>query len=256
MKPSRLALLALLLVSPFIVSASTPVTYDAAEAFSLASNPNNEWQYGTTGTTLGGAFAPFANVATSTFQNVNVGSWYGDESMFGDLFPLIGKNVSNVTQTVSTGDIVLGPLELFAHPGPSGTFSVLRFTAPSPGSYVVDGSFEGRDQRGVTTDVHIVVNGTAIFSGNVVGFGPSSEKSLSTVVLLQTADTVDFVVGVGANGNFENDSTSISATVTLDAVGSTPTTRDQCKMNGWRNFSSPRVFKNQGDCIQFVNTGK
>jgi len=35
-----------------------------------------------------------------------------------------------------------------------------------------------------------------------------------------------------------------------------PTTKDQCKNNGWRTFNYPRQFKNQGDCIQFVNTGK
>jgi hypothetical protein len=33
-----------------------------------------------------------------------------------------------------------------------------------------------------------------------------------------------------------------------------PTNKDQCKGNGWLNWK-PR-FKNQGDCIQFVNTGK
>ena len=32
-----------------------------------------------------------------------------------------------------------------------------------------------------------------------------------------------------------------------------PTTKDQCNNGGWRDFSQ---FKNQGDCIQFVNTGK
>jgi N-acetylneuraminic acid mutarotase len=33
-----------------------------------------------------------------------------------------------------------------------------------------------------------------------------------------------------------------------------PTNKDQCKNNGWMSWS-PR-FKNQGDCIQYVNTGK
>jgi hypothetical protein len=33
-----------------------------------------------------------------------------------------------------------------------------------------------------------------------------------------------------------------------------PTAKDQCKNGGWQNWS-PR-FKNQGDCIQYVNTGK
>ena len=38
--------------------------------------------------------------------------------------------------------------------------------------------------------------------------------------------------------------------------GSTPTNKDQCKNGGWMTFDSPRTFINQGDCIQFVNTGK
>ncbi len=35
-----------------------------------------------------------------------------------------------------------------------------------------------------------------------------------------------------------------------------PTNKDQCKDDGWKSFNVPRKFKSQGDCIQFVNTGK
>jgi Tol biopolymer transport system component len=34
-----------------------------------------------------------------------------------------------------------------------------------------------------------------------------------------------------------------------------PTTKEQCK-NSWMRFNFPRQFKNQGDCIKFLNTGK
>ena len=37
--------------------------------------------------------------------------------------------------------------------------------------------------------------------------------------------------------------------------GTAPTNADQCKKGGWQTFDSP-AFKNQGDCIQFFNTGK
>ena len=37
--------------------------------------------------------------------------------------------------------------------------------------------------------------------------------------------------------------------------GTAPTNADQCKKGGWQTFDSPS-FKNQGDCIQFFNTGK
>jgi hypothetical protein len=39
------------------------------------------------------------------------------------------------------------------------------------------------------------------------------------------------------------------------AVLERPTNKDQCKNNGWQTFTNP-TFKNQGDCIQFVNAGK
>jgi hypothetical protein len=35
-----------------------------------------------------------------------------------------------------------------------------------------------------------------------------------------------------------------------------PVTADECKKGGWKTFTFLRTFKNQGDCIQFVNTGK
>jgi hypothetical protein len=35
-----------------------------------------------------------------------------------------------------------------------------------------------------------------------------------------------------------------------------PTTKEQCKNGGWATFTVPRRFKNQGDCIKYVNTGK
>jgi hypothetical protein len=36
---------------------------------------------------------------------------------------------------------------------------------------------------------------------------------------------------------------------------SMPTTKEQCKEGGWQNFIFPRTFRNQGDCISFVNRG-
>jgi len=35
-----------------------------------------------------------------------------------------------------------------------------------------------------------------------------------------------------------------------------PASRDECKDGGWAKFDFPRTFKNQGDCIQYYNTGK
>jgi hypothetical protein len=35
-----------------------------------------------------------------------------------------------------------------------------------------------------------------------------------------------------------------------------PVTVDQCKDGAWRTFDFPRAFKNQGDYVSFVNTGR
>lgn len=34
-----------------------------------------------------------------------------------------------------------------------------------------------------------------------------------------------------------------------------PTSKDECKDGGWASFDFPRTFTNQGDCVQFVETG-
>lgn len=41
-----------------------------------------------------------------------------------------------------------------------------------------------------------------------------------------------------------------------DSAQGPPVDKEQCKNGGWALFTFPKKFKNQGDCIQFVNTGK
>src|SRR5262249_9423911 len=38
---------------------------------------------------------------------------------------------------------------------------------------------------------------------------------------------------------------------TITVVANTPTDKDQCKNGGWQSFTNP-TFKNQGDCVSFV----
>jgi hypothetical protein len=45
-------------------------------------------------------------------------------------------------------------------------------------------------------------------------------------------------------------------TVGVPTSAGAPTNKEQCMKGGWAKFTTPRTFKNQGDCIQFVNTGK
>jgi len=67
-------------------------------------------------------------------------------------------------------------------------------------------------------------------------------------------DVCDVDSTPGADVDVDED--GIIDSSTCDTVIGPPTRKDQCKNGGWMNFNSPRRFKNQGDCIQFVNTGK
>ncbi len=45
-----------------------------------------------------------------------------------------------------------------------------------------------------------------------------------------------------------------TASMNLRSAGlGPPSDKDQCKKGGWRGFTIPRKFKNQGDCVSFVN---
>lgn len=61
----------------------------------------------------------------------------------------------------------------------------------------------------------------------------------------------------GFNGNV--DKATINGTTYDFERFSAPANKDQCKDGGWATFNPNRpagAFKNQGDCVQYVNTGK
>jgi hypothetical protein len=70
-----------------------------------------------------------------------------------------------------------------------------------------------------------------------------------------------FNIGSGWTGQFSGNVDALEVGVAGNTTiydfepALTPTGKDQCKNGGWQQFNSP-TFKNQGDCIQFVNTGK
>ena len=68
--------------------------------------------------------------------------------------------------------------------------------------------------------------------------------------------------GAGGVGSFRLDPgagcwTGFKPSIKINA-GNPPANANQCKNNGWQTFTRAdgSTFKNQGDCIQYVNTGK
>jgi hypothetical protein len=93
-------------------------------------------------------------------------------------------------------------------------------------------------------------NGGATFTQALLPGSPAIDAGNSTL----TTDQRGFLRPVDLS-NYPNagNGSDIGA---FEAQNPAPTTKEQCKNGGWMTFTSPRAFKNQGDCIQFVNTGK
>ena len=76
-----------------------------------------------------------------------------------------------------------------------------------------------------------------------------TEPSSGSILRVDPATGVKQVISSG--GLFQ---TPTFLEIVESAFG--PRTADDCKAGGWQRFKLPRTFKNQGDCIQFVTTGK
>ncbi|RIK45525.1 MAG: hypothetical protein DCC58_06170 [Chloroflexi bacterium] len=71
-----------------------------------------------------------------------------------------------------------------------------------------------------------------------------------------------FNVGSGWTGQFSGNADALTVGVSgnstvydFEPLIGPPTNKDECKNGGWMIFNNP-TFKNQGQCIQYVNTGK
>jgi hypothetical protein len=192
-------------------AAAQVTSWDAAGDFSAVSNPNGPWSYGWSAT-RGSGF----NLDTLTTNIIGVDAWnYSSTQVEPDVFH---NGTSTIIAPAGTNPIPAGGLAF--HPGPSGQNAIVRWTAPSTGSYTVAATFTGRDNaRGTTTDVAVLSNGVTIWSGEVDGY-LAMQSYPASVLTLNAGETIDFTVGFGTDGNYSYDSTGLSANISL--IDTTP----------------------------------
>jgi hypothetical protein len=197
----------LVLVAVFIQHVTAQV-FDASAQFSPTSNPNAFWRYGFEAT-LGSGFTLY-DTAGQPFSAIDTWSSAG----LGDN-PQINHNNTNSTFFASDPNLLIewGPNELSLHPGSAGQYSVLRFEAPGAGIYQLNVVFQGIDQTGASTDVHVLKDNVSLFDQQVTGFHVPT--SFATALNLAQNDTIDFAVGFGANGTYFDDSTGTHAVITV-----------------------------------------
>lgn len=201
-KTARLALTACGLALASLTSASAaPMTWDAAKDFSM-SQVGGAWAYGTTGTSLDGAFNAFTQSASIP----------GYEYWSGASYAQIGKAGSS---GFASGTVTVPAGSLNVSPGSSGEYAVLRFTAQSAGAYSINAAFWGDDFAGpTTTDVHVRTNGGDLFAGDIASYGQANGLSWSGPITLEAGQTIDFAVGYGANKTYNYDNTGLNVSIT------------------------------------------
>lgn len=184
---------------------------EAVASFNLVSNPNGNWSYGYTSKDDTSNFVLFREpVHNNHFYAPEVPSdlWRRPE----EWQPSILRNTSPMTVVIQDG-VVVPPHMFEMHPGPNGERSVLRWTAPVDGHFLVQGQFRGINTNGdTTTDVLVVFNGKEIhFSDNVTEY--NLERPFEVTVKALAGETVDLSVGYGSNEAYECDSTGVSVLV-------------------------------------------
>jgi hypothetical protein len=173
-----------------------------------AANPSLPWSYGWK-STLTGTF----NLGVPYNPSADFSGWSAATG-----YPLVFHNVHAVTLPGSGLQATVPPHALGLHPGPSGEYAVLRFTAPACGVYRVSGQFYALDANGdgTTTDVWILPNNstTGAFSGNVNYYAMLKVSSFTSIVFhLTKGSTLDFEVGFGSDNNYYFDSTGLNAVI-------------------------------------------
>jgi hypothetical protein len=210
------------------VDAAAPVGCDDVSHVSpTGANPYGPWSYGTSaslGVAFTGytAFYPDIDVASQALADGGVYAW--TSGVVGvELNPGVYYNENGAVY--QENGIQASPRQLWVHPGPTGQYTIVRWTAHAAGTFTVQATFTGVAVTGgssiTTTDVHVQHDATDLPGGtgyiNVNGGGNTFSLPLAHVTVA-AGDTIDFSVGSGNNG-FLSDSTALAATICAPAAG-------------------------------------
>lgn len=197
------------------------LVFDLSRDFSLQSNPNGPWSYGYSAT-LGG---PFQLFTTSKYNFDDRGTPVEVWAISVFTVPAVLRNATTNIVTSDGGQGMYPPGTVWFYPGPSNAddggadpednFGVLRFTVPAGAAGTFDLATAVRSAYtgpiSGDTDFHVLVNGTEVFGRSLPEEGSATFNSRLN---LTAGDTVDFVIGRGADDSFHGSGLIIDATLT------------------------------------------
>ena len=201
------------------VTLEVKTVYDAFTDFSPTYNPppGSVWTYGYSWT-LGGPFDIYKKL-THDIDRQETSLWTRPENY---LTPNVSKNISG-KDVIDVDGCIVHPASVYLHmhPGENNEFSVVRWTTPINGTYQIDSAFRSLRfcTEPTTTDAHVLDNSTPIYNVNINEYMSAGEHVFSKTLDLHAGDTIDFVVGVGDDGNYGYDSTGLRATIKFISGG-------------------------------------
>ncbi len=190
--------------------AGRATTYDAVSSFALSPASASPFSYGFR---IGATGFTLYDAATASCAGIAGLACNYSSSFNSNMLPAVGRNTTGAL--IQTGSVRVPTDELFLHPvgqnsGLAAGDTVVRFTAPSAGLYLIGGLFQILDvsASGVAVSVE---GGTSAFLQALTGPLNTQAAFGFSTVLMQN-QTLDFVVN--SAGSYNNDSTGLVATIT------------------------------------------
>jgi hypothetical protein len=217
-----LLLIGLAALAPLAAQGTHPSTYSPAKDISPA-KPSPWWEIGYS---MSASLAPDQfRVAAWSDTSEPVVAWHPSkpEGYERGYYPYVAFNPTDRSRTTSAHGWALRPGQFAMEAAGDGAFSIVRFVAPVAGAYRVTARFEGIHYRLSTTDVHVLHNGTSLYTAEISGYGgdPAFHKveganpaaSYTGAVQMTKGDTIAFAVGYGANRTHDNDTTGLTVEI-------------------------------------------
>jgi hypothetical protein len=213
------------------LQARAQTTFDLSADFSFKENPQKVWQYGysATNSLAPDQFRPDTQSDRVDMQCDSTGSigfWHPapNQGPGPGYYPYVAYNTTKQSQVGCKGWAVR-PGEVAMEASTSGQFSLVRFVAPSAGTYKISAQFEGIHYGLSTTDVHVLHNAKILFDADIDGYGgdpafhtvqgASPTAAYSGQITMEANDTITFAIGYGKDKTNSGDTTGLFAQVIL-----------------------------------------
>jgi hypothetical protein len=207
----------------------------------------------------------FGPPVTSAGSNITVSN--NEFSANGGAIALLGVTSSSISGNNIHNSVGPGGADIDVFGGVNRLSNTCNNLASGPGRGI-----QVEDPFGVGANTNVSINNNNI-SGYPVGleedlggYTPATPNSLNATlnwwgsssgptIASNPGGTGEPIVDMDGVVKYSPFRTALSSCAPVPQIGP-PTNKDQCKNDGWMNFNVPKKFKNQGDCIQYVNTGK